>query len=146
MVTTKTKTTTKTKNTGKTAERVGNVYTGGGDPENSLGENGDVYIRTSGPSREYHITEKRNGKWLKLVSLKGDKGDRGDTGMTGPRGDTGNAGAPGETGLNGLDGQLTEDQLKLLYLLTKQIKRNTVLNRDEHDFVSRMLIELEPKE
>lgn len=136
----KSKTTTKTKDTGKTAERVGNVYTGGGDPENSLGETGDVYIRTSGPNREYHISEKRNGRWLKLVSLKGDKGDPGVPG------DTGAQGVPGVAGNDGRDGQLTEEQRRLLFILAKEVRKNFSLSREENEFIQDIVERLQPQE
>ena len=87
------------------------------DPDNSEGNNGDVYVNTS----SWEIFLKVGGVWQSMGSIKGEKGDQGeqgpkgdqgDIGPQGPQGPAGNDGKDGQDGKDGLDGQ---DGASILY-------------------------------
>lgn len=84
------------------------------DPDNSEGNNGDVYVNTS----SWEIFLKVGGVWQSMGSIKGEKGDqgeqgpKGDQGDIGPQGPQGPQGPKGDDGANGLNGQ---DGASILY-------------------------------
>ena len=74
----------------------GRLINGNGKPNNSQGNDGDLYY-DKGTGQLYY---KENGVWVPL-NLKGQKGDKGDTGAQGPKGDKGDKGDTGAQGPKG---------------------------------------------
>ena len=86
------------------------LLTGAGSPDNTLGDEGDVYLDTDTTTL---FGPKSASGWGDGVSLIGPQGEqglagpagaKGDTGATGPKGETGDAGAVGPQGPQGEQG------------------------------------------
>ncbi len=70
------------------------LLVGEGNPDNSLGKDGDSYIDTL----TFDYYSKKDGSWIKLGNIKCSDG------IDGEKGDTGETGAQGEKGTDGSDG------------------------------------------
>ena len=79
-------------------------YVGSGVPSDAVGNNGDLYLRSSNGN----VYQKETGSWgspvMNITGPAGAKGDQGIQGIQGVKGDTGATGAKGDTGANGSDG------------------------------------------
>lgn len=79
---------------------------GSGDPDDSLGVNGDLYLEDDNG----HVHQKISGSYQQVMSLRGPQGPTGapgapgSTGATGPQGAKGDKGDPGNQGPKGDDG------------------------------------------
>lgn len=78
-------------------------------PDNALGNNGDLYLRSNGD-----LYDKAGGVWTLRTNLTGPQGPQGATGLTGaqgPQGIQGPQGPAGPTGPVGPPGEVTLAQL-----------------------------------
>lgn len=78
-------------------------------PDNALGNNGDLYLRSNGD-----LYDKTGGVWTLRTSLIGPEGPQGATGLTGaqgPQGIQGPQGVAGPTGPVGPPGEVSTAQL-----------------------------------
>jgi len=79
-------------------------YVGSGVPSDAVGNNGDLYLRSSNGN----VYQKETGSWgspvMNITGPAGAKGDQGIQGIQGVKGDTGATGAKGDTGANGAKG------------------------------------------
>jgi hypothetical protein len=94
---------------------------GSGDPNDSLGVNGDLYLEDDNG----HVHQKINGVYEQVMSLRGpqgttgapgspgSQGPKGDTGNTGPKGDTGNTGPAGADGANAIVTRTSTDSITI---------------------------------
>lgn len=85
------------------------ILNGTAAPDNSLGSDGDFYIRTSGGVPTTIYGPKASGVWPSGVSVVGPQGPTGATGDTGPQGPAGNDGADGQDGAVGQNGAPGQD-------------------------------------
>lgn len=76
-----------------------NFYAGSGDPNPSLGNDGDFYLNTGG-----WWFEKETDSWVQIGSMKGQTGSAGPQGIQGIPGNTGSTGSAGADGTNGSPG------------------------------------------
>lgn len=85
-------------------------YSGNGNPDNQMGEDGDFYIDTL----HKLLWEKKGTEWVAQFSMEGPQGIQGpqgipgvtgQTGPIGPKGPQGPQGDPGQRGLPGADGE-----------------------------------------
>lgn len=87
-------------------------FSGLGEPQSSLGKNGDFYFE----SITAFVWNKTQGGWTKLAELKGaqgakgDPGDKGEPGTPGDKGETGEKGEPGAKGDKGDPGKSAYDR------------------------------------
>ena len=70
------------------------------DPDNSEGNNGDVYVNTA----SWDVFLKVGGSWQLMGNVKGEKGDPGADGRDGIDGKDGKDGIDGKDGKDGKDG------------------------------------------
>src|SRR5690606_33944592 len=83
------------------------IHSGSGAPEESLGNDGDMYLDLASAQLYGPKTTTGWGTPLSLQGDKGNKGDKGNTGATGaqgPRGATGPRGEKGDKGDKGNTG------------------------------------------
>ena len=76
-------------------------------PANTLGNDGDLYINSTGNNTLY---KKTDGAWVTITNLKGTTGATGTQGIQGVKGDKGDKGDTGATGARGADGFPTQTQ------------------------------------
>ena len=79
---------------GSTGEDGTSIHTGKGEPEETLGNDGDSYIDLL--TFDFYVKE--DGEWSKEGNIKGEKGDQGDKGETGDKGWNGSQGSQGNPG------------------------------------------------
>lgn len=77
-------------------------------PANTLGNDGDLYLNTTGNNP---LSKKTNGAWAVIGNLRGATGTAGATGAKGDKGDKGDTGATGQKGADGFPTQSQWDAL-----------------------------------